>query len=133
MNTVLIDELTLEQAKSWLATNDPKDGIDGFDWSSENILREDAIDAIKDNIATFGLSGLYVKVDVDTKEQEIRAKIKELESDPRLYYPPADVAINCFLAIVQTELNTKLSALYWVLGEEMPNYQELKGQEVNRG
>ena len=132
MNTVCIEDLTLDQAKDWLSRNDPKDTANGFDWSSADIERDDAIDTIKENIATFGLSSLYLQVNVGTKEQAIREKIKELESDPRLYYPPADIAINCMLALVQTELNSRLDALYWALGEKAPNYHQLKSEEAKQ-
>jgi hypothetical protein len=48
-------------------------------------------------------------------EKEIKDKIKELESDERLNYVCATIFENAPLALVQLELETKISTLYWVL------------------
>jgi len=46
---------------------------------------------------------------------EILAKIKELESDERHGYKPALVQINAPLALIQVEIQGKIDALRWVL------------------
>lgn len=48
-------------------------------------------------------------------KKEIEDKIKEIESDERLGYPPAQIQTNAPLSLVQTELESKLRALKWVL------------------
>jgi len=48
-------------------------------------------------------------------EEEIKIKIKEIESDPRYNYPPALVQINAPLALIQVEMKAEVSALKWVL------------------
>ena len=53
-------------------------------------------------------------------EGEIRARIKELESDERHSYKPADVFSNAPLALIQTSINSELSGLYFALGEQKP-------------
>ncbi|MDC5753549.1 hypothetical protein [Vibrio europaeus] len=133
LGTALIDGLSLEQAKDWLKTNDPNDGENGFDWAMADMTREEAIGAIKDNIATFGLSELYVKVETGTKEQEVRSLIEKLESDPILYHKPVSVTplkpILIPMFSKQIQLYAKLEVLYWVLGEEMPDYQIINAKE----
>ena len=126
LGAALIDDLSLEQAKEWLKTNDPNDEGKYFDWDIADMTREEAIDAIKDNIATFGLSGLYVKVRTGTKEQEVRNLIEKLESEPILYHKPVSLTPLKPILIPmfgkQVQLYAKLEVLYWVLGEEMPDY-----------
>lgn len=51
-----------------------------------------------------------------TKDQ-IREKIKELESDERLSYPVATVVENAPLALIQLSLETQIDMLKWVLEE----------------
>lgn len=51
-----------------------------------------------------------------TKDQ-IREKIKELESDERLSYPVATVVENAPLALIQLSLETQIGMLKWVLEE----------------
>jgi len=46
---------------------------------------------------------------------EILAKIKELESDERHKYKSALVEINAPLALIQVEIQAKIDALKWVL------------------
>ncbi len=53
-------------------------------------------------------------------EEEIRARIKELESDERHSYKPANVFSNAPLALIQTSINSELSGLYFALGEPKP-------------
>jgi len=48
-------------------------------------------------------------------EEEIKAKIAELEADERHNYPPANVNVNAPLALIQVDIDGKLSALKWVL------------------
>lgn len=48
-------------------------------------------------------------------EEQIRAKIEELQADDRLSYPTATVIENAGLALVQLELETKIATLKWVL------------------
>ncbi len=55
-------------------------------------------------------------------ESKIRQKIAELEQDKRIYYKPANVFANAPLALIQTDLIAQLCTLYWVLGEEVPDY-----------
>jgi hypothetical protein len=56
------------------------------------------------------------------EEDKLRTKIKEFESDLRLNYKPAHFQSNPFLAAVQIGLKSKLDMLYWVLGEDRPQY-----------
>ena len=51
-------------------------------------------------------------------ESEIREEIEELEADPRLKYHPASVQINAPLALIQVEIDSRISALKWVLKEK---------------
>jgi hypothetical protein len=51
-------------------------------------------------------------------KQEIEKKLAELEADERLSYPPATVYVNAPLALVQTELESKVAALKWVLDQK---------------
>ncbi|MBD1559580.1 hypothetical protein HC752_21795 [Vibrio sp. S9_S30] len=53
-------------------------------------------------------------------EAEIRARIKELESDERHGYEPASVFSNAPLAIIQTSISAELTGLYFALGEAPP-------------
>jgi hypothetical protein len=48
-------------------------------------------------------------------EQELRAKLKEVESDARLGYTPATIVENAPLALIQLELETKRDLLKWIL------------------
>ncbi len=48
-------------------------------------------------------------------EKEIRAKLKEIESDERLSYKPATLEVNAPLALIQLEGHTKINVLEWVL------------------
>ena len=59
-------------------------------------------------------------------EKEIQARINELEADERVHYPSANVFVNAPLALIQVELRTELSALYWMLGKPCPNYPQKK-------
>ena len=52
-----------------------------------------------------------------TKE-EIQAKLEELQKDERVSYPPADVFSNAPLALIQTELESMIKALKWVLKDK---------------
>jgi hypothetical protein len=49
-----------------------------------------------------------------TKE-EVQKKLEELQADERVNYPPADVFSNAPLALIQTELDSMIKALEWVL------------------
>ncbi|MBN1360952.1 MAG: hypothetical protein JW993_10185 [Sedimentisphaerales bacterium] len=48
-------------------------------------------------------------------EQEIRARLREYEKDPRHSYPPAKVHINAPLALMQVGIDASIAALKWVL------------------
>ena len=50
-------------------------------------------------------------------KEEILAKIKDLEGDDRHKYEPALVQINAPLALIQVEIQAKIDALMWALGE----------------
>jgi hypothetical protein len=52
------------------------------------------------------------------KTKKIIDKIKELEQDERLSYPPADVFSNAPLALVQATIKAQLDAYYFALGLE---------------
>ncbi|MCZ2798994.1 hypothetical protein [Vibrio alginolyticus] len=56
-------------------------------------------------------------------EDQIRARIKELEADERHSYAPANVFSNAPLAIIQTSITSELNGLYFALGEVPPNQQ----------
>lgn len=49
-----------------------------------------------------------------TKEQ-IEKKLAELKADERHHYEPALVDVNAPLALIQVEIDSKISALKWVL------------------
>ena len=49
-------------------------------------------------------------------KKEIQEKLKEIESDERLSYPPASIFLNAPLALIQIELETKARTLKWILG-----------------
>ena len=56
-------------------------------------------------------------------EQEIKAKIAEVEADSRYQSGqecPATIGINAPLALVQLELETRLNTLKWVLESQTP-------------
>jgi len=52
-----------------------------------------------------------------TKEV-IRAALISLEEDDRLKSPPATITENAPLALIQLELEAKISALRWVLNQK---------------
>lgn len=65
-------------------------------------------------------------------EEEIRARLAEIEADERLQRPPAKVDINAPLALVQVGLEEASNTLRWVLG--LPHcYHNPKGQWVEAG
>lgn len=47
--------------------------------------------------------------------QEIEAKLRGLENDPRMGYPFATVFENAGLALIQTALESQIVMLKWVL------------------
>ena len=51
-------------------------------------------------------------------EVEIRQEIEELEADPRHKLSPARITINAPLALIQVDIDSRISALKWVLKEE---------------
>ena len=58
-------------------------------------------------------------------EEQIRARIKELEADERHSYKPASVFSNAPLAIIQTSIKSELNGLYFALGEVPPSQQNV--------
>ena len=48
--------------------------------------------------------------DVDNIRVELRKKIDEIKSDERYNYPAANVFVNAPLALIQVEMNAKVSA-----------------------
>jgi hypothetical protein len=56
-------------------------------------------------------------------EAEVRALLKKIESDERLWYKPALVQINAPLALIQVEGETKANMLRWVLGMKHNNFK----------
>ncbi len=63
----------------------------------------------------------------------IKERIKLLEEDKRIYYKPANVFTNAPLALIQTDIIAQLATLYWLLGEEVPNYAEIGKRRNNDG
>uniref|UniRef100_A0A6M3M872 Uncharacterized protein n=1 Tax=viral metagenome TaxID=1070528 RepID=A0A6M3M872_9ZZZZ len=57
-------------------------------------------------------------------EKEVEEKLGELLADDRLSYAPALVDINAPLALIQTDLEAKVTILRWVLSDK-----EKKGGE----
>lgn len=51
-------------------------------------------------------------------EDEVRRQLTEIESDERLHYPPATINENVVLAFIQTELETEVKVLKWVLNDK---------------
>jgi hypothetical protein len=47
----------------------------------------------------------------------VKARLKELKSDERYNYKPADVFVNAPLALIQVDIEARVSALEWVLKE----------------
>jgi len=52
------------------------------------------------------------------KEKVIKKMLAVLESDERLKYPPATIQINAPLALIQLEMESKITVLKWVLHKE---------------
>jgi len=52
------------------------------------------------------------------KERVIKEKMQELKNDERLSYPAANIFENAPLALIQLELESKISTLQWVLKDE---------------
>jgi len=50
-------------------------------------------------------------------EKEILAEVVRIQDDERYSYPPALVQVNAPLALIQTEMRAKVSALEWVLAK----------------
>lgn len=48
-------------------------------------------------------------------EKQIRARIKEIESDSRYQAPTATVQVNAPLALIQLGFETEVAVLKWVL------------------
>jgi hypothetical protein len=48
---------------------------------------------------------------------ELRAEIKRIKADERYNYPPADIHINGYLAIMQIEWKSRVQALEWALAD----------------
>ena len=48
-------------------------------------------------------------------QQELEARLAEIEADERLHYRPALVQVNAPLALIQTALATEANALRWAL------------------
>jgi len=48
-------------------------------------------------------------------QEDVEYEIKRLESDERLSYPLATVEVNAPLALIQTDMEARLSVLRWVL------------------
>jgi len=55
--------------------------------------------------------------------KEVKTKIEELQKNAELHYPMACRISDPDLLIRQTILVFKLDSLYWVLGENMPDYE----------
>lgn len=51
-------------------------------------------------------------------EKEIEDRIKEITSDERYNYPPATIQTNAPLALIQLEMETKVTTLKWVLNSK---------------
>ncbi len=50
--------------------------------------------------------------------EEIKERLKTLEGDERISYPPASIEINGPLALIQLSIGTQIDLLNWVLKEE---------------
>ncbi len=50
--------------------------------------------------------------------EEIKERIKDIEDDDRMGYPPASVQINAPLALIQCSLGSIRDVLNWVLDEK---------------
>lgn len=53
-------------------------------------------------------------------EQEIRAKLAEIDSDSRYHYPSATIVENAPLALIQTGLESQAQLLAWILEVPIP-------------
>lgn len=49
-------------------------------------------------------------------EAQLRERLALLKSDERMHAPPANVHVNCVLALIQCEVGGKINALEWALG-----------------
>lgn len=49
---------------------------------------------------------------------EIKERLKQIESDERLGYPPARVDVNAPLALIQCSLGSQRDILKWVLDSD---------------
>lgn len=68
--------------------------------------------------------------DVSRSTEEIEAMIARIEADDRYNSPPANVAINAPLALIQVELKATAGALRWMLGE--PHHLDESSRKVKR-
>lgn len=59
-------------------------------------------------------------------ERELKRMLKMLKSDERLYYPTATVFVNAPLALIQTQLATKINLLEQILGLPYSNFPLVK-------
>ncbi|MGB2740721.1 MAG: hypothetical protein WBC60_09240 [Cognaticolwellia sp.] len=55
--------------------------------------------------------------------KEVKTEIEEIERDKRLHRPKACDFSEQTIVIEQAILVSQLEALYWVLGENMPDYE----------
>lgn len=59
---------------------------------------------------------------------QIQERIDEILRDSRLSYPTASIHINAGLAFIQIQLQVELHTLQRVLGVELTNIKELRGE-----
>lgn len=55
-------------------------------------------------------------------QQELEAKLKEIEEDERINYPLATLSINAPLVLIQLGLTSKADILRWALGLPLRKY-----------
>lgn len=60
--------------------------------------------------------------------EEIQQKIDQILADERLSYKTATVFANAPLALIQHGMVTELHTLQWVMGQELTNIKELRGE-----
>jgi len=60
------------------------------------------------------------------KIEEIQARIQEILSDERLFYPAATVFENAPLALIQYGLEVELRTLENVIGRELTNVNKIR-------
>jgi hypothetical protein len=58
-------------------------------------------------------------------QEEVQARIEDMVINNKhlLARPPADIAVNAFVALEQCRLRGELTQLYWIIGQPLPEFK----------